>query len=134
MIEKKKKNLRFFLNWYLHKKELNPSKKINQKKSRSLYRVVFSLWQWWYYPHRVRDSVSTVCGIFVLYHDLLNSRKNKCWKVVSEQQLPHSERPYLNERPAFMISIIFIGPMIAYTTFMVLCLLHKKSSSYSKQS
>ena len=39
-------------------------KKILNKKIDPKIKFFFSLWQLWYYPHRSRDSVSPVCGIF----------------------------------------------------------------------
>ena len=43
------------------KKHFTPKK----KKKLSSHDVFFPLWQLWYYPHRSRELVSSVCGTFV---------------------------------------------------------------------
>ena len=49
--------------WFPSKKEFFwTAKKIN----RSPHKFFFSSWQWWYYLHRPRDSVSPLCRIFNL--------------------------------------------------------------------
>ena len=55
----KKKISKLFFSFLFGKKITQPLSKKNHASSQKLYRT--------YYPHRSRDSVSPVCGIFVSY-------------------------------------------------------------------
>ena len=54
------------------KKNVGPLKKkeiLNRQQKKIIFLIPFikffsSSWKWWYYPHRSKDSVSLVCGIF----------------------------------------------------------------------
>ena len=84
-------------------------RKITTQKKIS-FSVIFALlagffWYWCYYPHRVRDSLSPVCGIFKLTIKLVDVTNIDLIKWVSQKLSALGSQRFQNGLKTFCLNI-----------------------------